>query len=312
MASYRGADLAALTALADTCQVRRANRVYRGGSAGRDARRNLLGSPLVRRTARPRWGSAIARPRSFTRRSGPNSWPSNSMTRWRKPSTSPTGSGQRIATVSPGATWRFWSPVRHGRWLRSCGLAQRTSPARADHRRPTGGAAGRRHAGRRRWWCSTEERSGLLEGLGVLRHDGAPAARAACSTAGERAAVPIGGRPRMARPAGGVGVPEAGPALRVLTADRRLDRARRRHLSGGTPPRSCGTFWHGGDDVWPERLRRRALTTGEGAVAAGRDLDSVIQLFRLAERAPERWGGQRGCVRCWTRSTITRSPLSPT
>ncbi len=74
----------------------------------------------------------------------------------------------------------------------------------------------------------------------------------------------------------------------------RVRSARRRESQGATPAEVLWEVWHGPDGAWPERLRRRAIGTGAAAVAAGRDLDAVIEVFRLAERAPERWGGHRG------------------
>jgi superfamily I DNA/RNA helicase len=82
---------------------------------------------------------------------------------------------------------------------------------------------------------------------------------------------------------------------RVLAmVDRRITAARRLQARDATPAEVLWQIWHGGDDSWPQRLRRRALSGGEAAIAANRDLDAVIQVFRLAERAPERWGGHRG------------------
>ncbi len=75
----------------------------------------------------------------------------------------------------------------------------------------------------------------------------------------------------------------------------RVTRARRMHSEGAAPAEVLWQLWHG-DDTWPQRLRQRAVGRGEAAVAAGRELDAVISLFRLAERAPERWGGSRGLL----------------
>lgn len=65
-----------------------------------------------------------------------------------------------------------------------------------------------------------------------------------------------------------------------------------REERGGRPP--AEVLWGLWDGVWPHRLRERALQAGPLAIAADRDLDAVMQLFRLAQRAPERWGGTKG------------------
>jgi ATP-dependent exoDNAse (exonuclease V) beta subunit len=83
-------------------------------------------------------------------------------------------------------------------------------------------------------------------------------------------------------------------ARAVAALDRRISAARRLQAREATPAQVLWQVWHGGDDIWPQRLRRRALAGGEAATAANRDLDAIIQVFRLAERAPERWGGHRG------------------
>ena len=74
---------------------------------------------------------------------------------------------------------------------------------------------------------------------------------------------------------------------------RRLTSAARVESRGGTPAEVLWELWNGADGAWPARLRARALGEGAAAVSAGRDLDAVIEVFRLAERAPERWGGHR-------------------
>ncbi len=296
MASYRGADLAALTALADTCQVRRANRVYRGGSAGRDARRNLLGS---------RWYAGL---------------PAEVGLGYRTPAVVHEAVGTQLVAVEfddpvaqalhladrlraahrDGIPWRdmavlVTSPAREMAPLVR-GLAQAHIPLHV----PTTDVP----------LAAQPAVATLVAAAEVVLDGGSDPASWKDLVCSDMMGLPprewralLRVSERRSRsvadlwrdPLAASEFPEAGPALRVLTAlDRRLDRARRRHLSGGTPAEVLWDLWHGGDDVWPERLRRRALTTGEGAVAAGRDLDSVIQLFRLAERAPERWGGQRG------------------
>lgn len=70
--------------------------------------------------------------------------------------------------------------------------------------------------------------------------------------------------------------------------------------AAGKPPAEvlwwiwAGGFGQPGFGSWPERLRRRALARGAASFTANQDLDAVMALFRLAERAPERWGGNRG------------------
>lgn len=71
-------------------------------------------------------------------------------------------------------------------------------------------------------------------------------------------------------------------------------------IAAGKPPAEvlwwiwAGGRGHPGRGSWPERLRRRALGRGAAGFTANQDLDAVMALFRLAERAPERWGGNRG------------------
>lgn len=77
----------------------------------------------------------------------------------------------------------------------------------------------------------------------------------------------------------------------------RLRAARAAQSADATPAEVLWELWVGVPDEqgrsWPERLRQRSLGSRERALAADRDLDAVIQLFRLAERAPQRWGGRR-------------------
>lgn len=82
----------------------------------------------------------------------------------------------------------------------------------------------------------------------------------------------------------------------VVSLGERLGATRRRHQRGGTPAEVLWDMWHGtgsGSGEWPDRLRRRAAGQGQAALAANRHLDAVVALFRIAERAPERWGGTR-------------------
>jgi superfamily I DNA/RNA helicase/RecB family exonuclease len=71
-------------------------------------------------------------------------------------------------------------------------------------------------------------------------------------------------------------------------------------IAAGKPPAEVlWWIWAGGRSYpgrgsWPERLRRRALSRGRASFAANQDLDAVMALVRLAERAPARWGGDRG------------------
>jgi superfamily I DNA/RNA helicase/RecB family exonuclease len=74
-----------------------------------------------------------------------------------------------------------------------------------------------------------------------------------------------------------------------LTA--RIAAAARAERAGQPPAEVLWLLW---DGPWPRRLRERALAPGPGGIAADRDLDAVLGLFRLAQRAPQRWGGTRG------------------
>lgn len=71
----------------------------------------------------------------------------------------------------------------------------------------------------------------------------------------------------------------------------RLATAARLERQGRPPAEVLWALW---DGPWPKRLRERALQSGAAGIAADRDIDAVMQLFRLAQRAPERWGGTRG------------------
>ncbi len=71
----------------------------------------------------------------------------------------------------------------------------------------------------------------------------------------------------------------------------RLATAARFERQGRPPAEVLWALW---DGPWPRRLRERALQSGAAGIAADRDLDAVMQLFRMAQRAPERWGGTRG------------------
>jgi len=71
----------------------------------------------------------------------------------------------------------------------------------------------------------------------------------------------------------------------------RLATAARLERQGRPPAEVLWALW---DGPWPRRLRERALQSGAAGIAADRDLDAVMQLFRMAQRAPERWGGTRG------------------
>ena len=78
---------------------------------------------------------------------------------------------------------------------------------------------------------------------------------------------------------------------RIDQLTERLSIAARAERSGRPPAEVLWELW---DGAWPKRLRERALQAGPTAIAADRDLDAVMQLFRLAQRAPERWGGTKG------------------
>lgn len=80
-------------------------------------------------------------------------------------------------------------------------------------------------------------------------------------------------------------------ADRIDSLAARIAAAARAERSGRPPAEILWELW---DGPWPRRLRERALQPGAAGIAADRDLDAVMRLFRLAQRAPERWGGTRG------------------
>jgi superfamily I DNA/RNA helicase/RecB family exonuclease len=86
---------------------------------------------------------------------------------------------------------------------------------------------------------------------------------------------------------------------RILWLGELLQSGRRLVARERPPAEILWHFWAAGQhrpgqDSWPERLRSAALGAGATAPVANRELDAVVALFRLAERAPERWGGHRG------------------
>ena len=86
---------------------------------------------------------------------------------------------------------------------------------------------------------------------------------------------------------------------RLLWLGELLQSGHRLVVQERTPAEVLWHFWAGGQhrpgqDSWPDKLQAAALGSGPTSVVAHRELDAVVALFRLAERAPTRWGGHRG------------------
>jgi len=105
-----------------------------------------------------------------------------------------------------------------------------------------------------------------------------------------RRPLPLSSRGRDARPARAQTA-----ALRIARALHDVRAVIERH---GTVEEALWAVWSGsqsrGGSGWPRRLERAALRGGDAGRRADADLDAVLALFAMAERADERFGGRRG------------------
>lgn len=308
-ASYRGADLRALTLLRDAgAEFLVADTAYRGGARMRDARAALMGS---------RWpaglpagaAGALRRPAVASHRPDPVT----ALEFDDDLSQSHHVADRLRRAHRSGVPWREMAVLATSPAAEIPVLARALAQARIPMHVPAGDVP----------LAEQPAVATLLRAVAlVLRDDWLTAAAGpdwqALATS-DLAGLPAGDVRRLVRwvranaedPDGALlGALTRDPALvqdvppdldqvahEVLVLGQRLTAARRCHDRGGTPAEVLWPLWHGvGADAgeWPERLRRRSVGVGEAALAADRQLDAVVAVFRLAERAPERWGGRRG------------------
>lgn len=300
--SYRGADPEALRLLAADATVVTLDRVHRGGTAMRDARARLMGA---------RWYAGL---------------PTGPAAAYRQPAV--VSDGDRIEALEfddgptqaahlaqrllderrRGRAWRDMAVLVMSPALESADLVSAFGRARIPLHVPTADLALADHPAvatlLRAAACVSAPESSEVGEEGDARWEslltsdmGGLAPRRLWEARRRLAAAgPVSSWAEQARDPVALAdleddLSDVVAALRDL--DRRVTAARRCDAAGGTPAEVLWELWHGPDGSWPQRLRNRALGEGRSAVAAGRDLDAMIEVFRLAERAPERWGGHR-------------------
>ncbi|MFN8127056.1 MAG: ATP-dependent DNA helicase [Candidatus Nanopelagicales bacterium] len=296
--SYRGADLTALADLCAGCEVLVADRVYRGGAGARDARSRLLGT---------RWypGLPVALGRRYRMPAvvSPGGADEVTVQEYDDPVAQAHHIADRLrAAHREGSAWcemavlvtspaTEWGPLVQGLGqahipvhVPVADLPLAAQPAVATLLTLVDLVLDPDRCDDQATW----EQLACSDLMLVPARDWRAAVRVA-----DRHGVPV--TALVTDPVLVADHPVAAPAVEALGALRsRIERAREAYQGAATPAEVLWWLWHGTDGVWPERLRRRAAGTGDRAISAARDLDSVIQLFRLAERAPERWGGRRG------------------
>ncbi len=304
VASYRGADLSALSGLAVDSDVLVAGTVYRGGARQRDARRSLLGR---------RWyaGLPVAHAGTYRTPATCRDHDVIDVVEFDDAVSQAAHLAARLrAAHRSGVAWRDMAVLvmRPGTELPALtrGLGQARIPVHV----PTADVALVDHpavatllAAARLVLAPDPAVPGLADRwVQVATSDLGGVSTRRLRELSRRIATDATHPPSewpgalLRDPVAVVGLPDhLEETVRQLDAvNRRITAARRLQARDAAPVEVLWQLWHGGDDAWPQRLRRRAEGLGEGAIAAGRDLDAVIALFRLAERAPERWGGRRG------------------